>query len=127
MQGQKWQEAFLIELLFYSAFFTQSVERRMVKVNFKSDEYEMYSIPSTALFSEAGDDRTYVWLISADNVVVRKREVAVKTLHTNGTADISLGLQAGNVIITAGVHQLHEGQKVQGLKETSSTNVGSLL
>lgn len=99
----------------------------MVKVNFKSDEYEMYSIPSTALFSEAGDDRTYVWLISADNVVVRKREVAVKTLHTNGTADISLGLQAGNVIITAGVHQLHEGQKVQVLKETSSTNVGSLL
>ncbi|MCQ2117035.1 MAG: efflux RND transporter periplasmic adaptor subunit [Bacteroidales bacterium] len=99
----------------------------MVKVNFKSDNFEQYSIPSTALFSEAGDDRTYVWLISADNVVVRKREVIVSTLHTNGTADISLGLESGNVVITAGVHQLHEGQKVQVLKETSPTNVGSLL
>jgi hypothetical protein len=41
--------------------------------------------------------------------------------------EISSGLKAGELIVTAGVHSLKEGQKVQPLAPVSKTNVGGLL
>lgn len=37
------------------------------------------------------------------------------------------GIAAGDVIVTAGVHKLVEGQAVKVLPKTASTNVGGLL
>jgi len=96
----------------------------MVRLHFKSRDFEHFSIPVTSVFTK--DGKSYVWILAGDNKV-RMREVQVATLHIDGTADISLGLEAGNVIVSAGVHQLHEDQQVQVLKETSPTNLGSLL
>lgn len=94
-----------------------------VTVSFKTTDVQNI-IPSSALFRD-GDGQS-VWVVGNDSIVA-KRAVAVENIHTDGTATISYGLESGEVIITAGVHKIHEGQKVSPMPEVSKTNIGGLL
>lgn len=95
----------------------------MVKVYSAEGQAEGVAVPSSAIFNDNG--KSCVWLLSGG--VVGKREVDVGDLRSDGTMTVLSGISSGDVIVTAGVHKLNEGQAVRVLPATTSTNVGGLL
>ncbi len=83
------------------------------------------TIPSGAVFRDGGE--TCVWIYSSSDSTVKKQKVTISSLQSDGLFTVSEGLKAGDSIISAGVHYLQEGQRVQPVKEPSKTNVGGLL
>jgi len=69
-----------------------------------------YVVPVGALLGEAQDNVSKVWVVGPDNRV-STRVVKVSGVSQGG-ANIIEGLQAGEIIATAGVHILAEGQEV---------------
>lgn len=73
-------------------------------------------IPATALFmpgEQALDSQqSFVWVYQSESGTVTKRAVTVSRLSSAGAA-ISAGLSSGDQIVSAGVQQLQEGQKVR--------------
>ena len=69
------------------------------------------NIPLSAIFGESENQKTYVWVVK-DNKV-NKREVTVYSPTGEANALISAGVQPGETIVIAGVHQLVDGQTVK--------------
>ena len=72
-------------------------------------------IPSSALFSpptEGPDQGHFVWVFDPQSETVQRRRVEVLAL-TNDGVEIASGLSAGERIVAAGVHALHNGQQVR--------------
>ena len=76
-----------------------------------SAETEGYVIPSSAFIGDAVDDISGVWVVDDDNRV-RRRPVRVGALGVGGLTVVD-GLAAGELVATAGVHTLSEGQEVR--------------
>lgn len=74
-------------------------------------EEKLVNIPLSAIFGESENQKTYVWVVK-DNKV-SKREVTVYSPTGEANAIISTGVQPGETIVIAGVHQLVEGQTVK--------------
>lgn len=67
-------------------------------------------VPPTALFADTDTETSYVWVI--ENDAVTRREVQTGSLTTNGVL-ITGGLNAGELIVAAGVSALSDGQSVR--------------
>lgn len=74
-------------------------------------EEKLVNIPLSAIFGESENQKTYVWVVK-DNKV-SKREVTVYSPTGEANALISTGIQPGETIVIAGVHQLVDGQTVK--------------
>lgn len=74
-------------------------------------EESMTVVPLSALFGESDGKKIYVWVVN-DNQVSR-REVSVMSPTGEAQAFITKGLKAGEKVITAGVNQLVEGERVR--------------
>ena len=70
------------------------------------------AVPFSSVTGEDGGDK-YVWVLDNENTVSR-REVEVGRI-VNDMFRVESGLAAGDVIVTAGVNYLREGQKVKVL------------
>ena len=80
------------------------------QVQFNSHSgHEQFIIPLTAIFQQG--DQAAVWVVAADRSV-SLRPVKVAAYRDNG-AVIASGLTAGERIVGAGVHKLHEGEKIR--------------
>jgi RND family efflux transporter MFP subunit len=97
----------------------------MVTIRFRPEKSDLVCIPYTALFS--ANAASSVWIYDPDSHTVTARHVATHELHADGTVVISEGLTAGEIVVTAGVHSLTEGEKVKILPPASKTNAGGLL
>lgn len=95
----------------------------MVSIDFTGTEEGVFRIPACAIFHKKGND--YVWIVHEGKAT--RCPIKVKSLHTDGTANVVSGLTGGEVIITAGVHSLTEGQPVKPLPATRRTNIGGAL
>lgn len=95
----------------------------MVKVYSGEGQTDGVAVPSSAIFSDKG--KSCVWLLSGG--IVSKKAVEVDDLRSDGTMTVLSGISSGDVIVTAGVHKLVEGQAVKVLPKTASTNIGGLL
>jgi len=70
-----------------------------------------FPVPVHALVSE-NDQKTFVWRVDPEKLIVSK--VPVKLGATiNQACVVQGGLKNGDLIVVAGVHQLHEGDKVR--------------
>ena len=79
--------------------------------NDKGKSNEKYFVPSTAILNE-GANGNFVWRY--ENSSAHRVPVTVGAVRNNGFLEISgPELHDGDVIITAGVHFLREGQKVR--------------
>lgn len=88
--------------------------RASAKVRLLSDaERPDIVIPVTAVFSPESDGKSYVWVVDEANTVSR-REVEVQAVMSSGIV-VKHGLEPGEMIATAGVHFLTEGQQVRPL------------
>ncbi|MGY0789863.1 efflux RND transporter periplasmic adaptor subunit [Azospirillum argentinense] len=68
-------------------------------------------LPGTALFEEAG--RSFVWLVDPKAQTVRRQPVVIRARDGDGPVIVTEGLTRGDVVVTAGVHSLSEGQRVR--------------
>lgn len=76
------------------------------------------TLPLQALLREGG--QTYVWRLDRDTMTVRRTAVELATVSGNDLV-VGTGVQPGDVVVTAGVHLLREGQKVRVLEEPAGT------
>ncbi|MFR9602700.1 MAG: efflux RND transporter periplasmic adaptor subunit [Rikenellaceae bacterium] len=95
----------------------------MVSLNYDSAESSKLSIPLSAVFERAG--ASYVWRVVDNSTLLTPIEVG--KINRDGRASVSGGLQAGDVIVTAGVNSLKEGENVEPLAKPSKSNVGNIL
>lgn len=70
---------------------------------------EGYLVPLSAIFQQG--DKTALWIVAADHSVAL-RPVVVSAYRDDG-ALISSGIAAGERIVSAGVHKLTAGEKIQ--------------
>ena len=73
-------------------------------------------IPVTSVFTDVESGGTLVWVVNEDSLTVSKRKIEVQQVGDRGMRIIS-GLKEGEIIASAGVHYLHEGQKVKLLED----------
>jgi RND family efflux transporter MFP subunit len=79
-------------------------------------DQSQFGIPVTAVFTPTAEDQTYVWVIDLKSETVSRRPVTLGDLISGGYV-VKSGLEAGEVIATAGVHFLREGQPVKPIIE----------
>ncbi len=90
-----------------------------VEVNFTGEEKDgetesRYAVPTTAIYNHGGNN--YVWRYYGGSV----SRIQVNTGQINNDASVeieSAELRNGDIIVTAGVYFLHEGQHVRILEE----------
>lgn len=80
-------------------------------------------IPFSAVVERDGASK--VWVLESGRVSLRT--VTICTILKDGDATITDGLEAGDVVITAGLNSLEEGQHVEPLEAMSNSNVGGIL
>jgi RND family efflux transporter MFP subunit len=85
-----------------------------VRVQLKNSGNPGVVVPETALFSRNGKD-SLVWIVDDRNQTVYSRKVLAEEVRSDGVL-ISAGLSPGDVVVTAGVHSLGEGQQVRLLE-----------
>lgn len=96
-----------------------------VTIRFRPASEEFTTIPVSALFQKNGD--SCVWLYDETSGTVQMIRVSVWQIVKNGTAIVRSDLRVGQTIISAGVNELKEGQKVSLLPPVPASNVGGLL
>lgn len=69
-------------------------------------------VPLAAVFSPGEGDKSFVWIVDEQAKTVSRREVKIGELTATGL-EILDGLEPGELIATAGVHYLHDGQQVR--------------
>jgi RND family efflux transporter MFP subunit len=69
-------------------------------------------IPATAVFSGDGPDQSFVWVVDEAAGTLSRRHVKLGKLARFGVL-IQSGLNAGEWVVTKGVHSLREGQRVR--------------
>lgn len=70
-------------------------------------------IPGEAILEEAG--KKFVWVIDESSMRVKRTDITPKEVNRLGM--LVQGLDVGQLIVTAGVHNLSEGQKIRLLEE----------
>ena len=70
-------------------------------------------VPTSALLEDIQTGDRYLWIFS--DGMVKKRQVRTGALVTNGI-EIITGLKEGEIVVTAGVHRIEEGERVRILK-----------
>ncbi|MBI9063643.1 MAG: efflux RND transporter periplasmic adaptor subunit [Marinilabiliaceae bacterium] len=96
-----------------------------VNINFLPKETALLSIPISAIIHK--DEQPQVYIYQAQTGTLQQRAIQINELLKDGSAIIKGALKPGEQVVSAGVHTLKEGQKVELLKPVSSTNVGGLL
>jgi RND family efflux transporter MFP subunit len=72
-------------------------------------------LPGTAIVQEA--EQSFVWVVDPKDQTVRRRAVRIRPGHEGGPLVVTDGLAQGDIVITAGVHSLAEGQRVRLAKQ----------
>ena len=78
---------------------------------FKQPPAPVVELPGTALLDTEG--RNFVWVVDPKDQTVRRRSVTTRPGHTDGPVVVTEGLAPGDIVVTAGVHSLEEGQRVR--------------
>lgn len=80
-------------------------------------------VPETALLTTTGADgakQTAVWTVDPKDRSVRRRPVTLRDPVPDGPIIVTEGLSQGDIVVTAGVHSLSDGQRVR-LPQTIET------
>ena len=92
-----------------------------VRFTFETDEPAAFLIPVTAVLAHPdGQPKANVYVYDKDSGTVRKTAVRTRGITGNQIA-VAEGLSAGDVIATAGVRHLHDGQEVTLLPDGTAS------
>lgn len=74
------------------------------------------------------DGRSFVFVYHPETSTVQSEEVTLLRLTSDGNCIItSSALKPGNIVVSAGVHAIRNGEQVKPMLPASETNVGGLL
>ena len=96
-----------------------------VTIEYAEDGQALMELPLSALMEQ--DGQAAVWVFVPESKTVTCRKVGVKEILKDGRVVVESGVAPGEIVVTAGVHKLKEGTKVDLLKPVSRTNIGGLL
>lgn len=96
-----------------------------VTIKGEGKQTDKVRIPSTAIVERDGG--SYVFVYDSATQQVSLQTVRVEKLHTDGTAVVSGDISADALVVSSGAHFISDGDKVEPLSNSSSTNVGGLL
>ncbi len=77
-------------------------------------EEKLMNVPLSAVFGDSESKRTYVWVVKGGKV--SRREITVYSPTGEANLLISKGLQPDETIVTAGVYQLTDGQRIKEIR-----------
>ncbi len=98
----------------------------MVTVYCHEEGDRQLTVPGSALLRRG--EQTEVFIYTPNDKKVHARKVSIVRLLSNGQAIITAPqLQPGEIVVSAGVHHIKDGETVKPLTPVSSTNVGGLL
>ena len=98
----------------------------MVSILLNDGESNELMVSSNALLQENG--RSCVFVYHPETGTVQSEEVSILRLTGDGHSIIaSPSLKPGNIVVTAGVHSIRNGEKVKPMPPVSETNVGGLM
>ena len=98
----------------------------MVTIFCKDDHPDAMQIPVSALLHKDGKSQVFVY--NPTNSTIVSTDVTVLSLLNDGQCIItSSNLKVGQVIVTAGVRRLKDGEKVKPITPASESNIGGLL
>ena len=75
------------------------------------DATRSMAVPLTAVYAPA-EGGTSVWVVGADDCVER-RSVALGDIFGRDMVSVLSGVESGEVVVTAGVYRLREGERVK--------------
>jgi RND family efflux transporter MFP subunit len=76
----------------------------------QTDAATLIEIPASALVKS--DGKSAVWIVDPSSLTVSMRNIDVQR-HNPSTVAVSDGLEAGEIVVTAGVRSLHAGQTIR--------------
>ncbi len=98
----------------------------MVTVSCNAGDVDLLSVPNGALLQE--DGKVYVYIYQTESKSVKKTQVNLHQLLSNGRCLVSAeGLKDGDLVVASGVHFVKDGEKVETLPAVTASNVGGLL
>lgn len=98
----------------------------MVSVFYSDGETSAMQVPTSALLHKDGKSGVYVYHANTKSVELVD-VICVRPLSNGLTLIASDQVKAGDAIVVAGVHAIHDGQEVRPLAPISDTNIGGLL
>ena len=127
-QGANYNQLFTVRLCLEQDSLLRLVDGMSVTVTMlfrPDDERELTVVPISALFQQ--DGHSFVWLYNQQEQTIQKMRVEVQQMYKNGFVWVRSALKQGQMVISAGVNDLKEGQSVKLLPPVSVSNVGRLL
>lgn len=98
----------------------------MVSVYYDGGDARTLLVPAGALLHKEGKTGLFVYDAQSGTVSLRGVK-CVRPLRDGCVIVSSDEVQAGDIIVVAGVHALHDGERVRPLASVSKTNIGGLL
>lgn len=98
----------------------------MVSIRLDDSPTDEMLVSTNALLQ--ADGRSIVFVYNTESGTVQSREVNLVRLTGNGDCIVtSDSLKTGDMVVSAGVHSIREGETVTPLPAVSETNVGGLM
>ena len=98
----------------------------MVSIYYNDTADHTMQVSTSALLQKDGKSFVYVYS-KAEQTVSLCEVTRVRPLNNGKTIILSNQLKPGDVVVSAGVHSIKEGEKVQPIAPVSPTNIGGLL
>lgn len=91
--------------------------RVALKVNENLTKEDFYTVPLTAIFTSTTTPTSeFVWLYNPKTQRVTKQKITTSGLFSTSSAIVTHGLDSTSIVVTAGVHQLTNNQKVKTIQ-----------
>lgn len=98
----------------------------MVSIFYTDSEDHSLQVPTRALLHKEGKVGVFVYQ-PASQTVKQVAVSCVRPLSNGRTIITSNGVHPGDVVVSAGIHSLKDGDSVRPLAPASTTNIGGLL
>lgn len=97
----------------------------MINITYKNTNSSKMQVPIASIFKDG--EKSSVWKYDPSTQTISKVNVEVILILNSGYAVVEGNLNEGELIVSAGVKALKEGQKVKKINNKSNSNIGGLL
>ncbi|MCK5456527.1 MAG: efflux RND transporter periplasmic adaptor subunit, partial [Melioribacteraceae bacterium] len=81
------------------------------------EESSVVYVPFHSIFSSGNEENPSVWVVNKNSMTVSKKSITVGQMVLQDYVQVLSGLESGEIIVTAGVSQLQESQKIKFVED----------
>lgn len=94
-----------------------SIVNLVLKEEPLKEEANVVYVPFHSIFSSGNEENPSVWIVNKNSMTVSKRSITVGEMVLQDYIQVLSGLNSGEIVVTAGVSQLQESQKIKFVEE----------